>query len=341
MVLSFIGRRGCALLVAVLALVGCASSAPSEGAFDRSEDDRTLGYSDQRKIVRDSRGALFTAYRKKFRQGNDLDYHIFVARSSDDGATWAVLNDGRPIESTGDYNQRTPAIAIDGRDVLHITWYGNDANHSGENDRQIKYVRSADGGTSWSPWVNVAEIAGYSDQKLWQEHPAIAVSDTAVYIIWQGPDEASRAPQAKLAVSRDGGASWQPWQNISPSEGRNRSRPTLAIARDGRLFALAYGSLEKDGPQQIVWTASADDGASWQAWAAVAPTADDQRHMSVALDAGDRLRAVWRQGRADSPTQVLYSAFDGAAWSKPAHVAPNALAWQVFPSIAIAGDTAW
>lgn len=341
MSLSPLWARLAALALAALALAACAGAAPVSTLADRSEDNRTLGYPDQRKVVRDSRGALFMAYRKKFRQGNDLDYHIFVARSDDNGATWAIVNGGLPIEATGDHNQRAPAIAIDARDALHVTWYGNDADHSGENDRQIKYVRSADGGATWSPWVNVAEVAGYTNQRLWQEHPGIAVSDTTVYIIWQGLDEQFRASQAKLAISRDNGATWQPWQNISPVAGRNRSRPTLAVSGAGRLFALAYGSLEADGPQQIVWTTSSDDGASWQPWAAVAPTADDQRHVSVALDAGGLPRAVWRQGRANNPTQVLYSAFDGSAWSKPAHVAPNALAWQLFPSIALAGNTVW
>ena len=340
MMLSRIWKRLSALLVAALTLVGCAS-ATGKQPFDRSEDSRTLGYSDQRKLARDAQGVLFAAYRKKFRQGTDLDYHVFVARSADDGATWTVLNGGKPIETTGDFNQRTPGIAIDSHDTIHVAWYGNDARHSGENDRQIKYARSADGGATWSPWVNVAEIAGYTDQKLWQEHPNIIAGDPALYIIWQGPDESSRSPQAKLAISRDGGASWQPWQNISPTQGQNRSRPTLAVARDGRLLAFAYGSLDKGGPQQIVWASSPDGGASWQPWAGVAPSPDDQRHLSVALGPNDQPRLVWRQGNASGPSQIFYSVFSGSAWLPPAHIAPNALAWQVFPSIAVVGDTTW
>jgi hypothetical protein len=340
MPLSHIWRRLSTLLVATLTLAGCAS-AITMGQFDRSEDIRTLGYSDQRKLARDSSGALFAAYRKKFRQGNDLDYHIFVARSTDEGATWTALNGGRPVETTGDFNQRTPGIAIDSRDAIHVTWYGNDADHSGENDRQIKYVRSTDGGASWSRWVNVGEVPGYNGEKLWQEHPSIVATDAAVYIIWQGLDADSRGSQARLAVSRDGGATWLPWRNISPVPGQNRSRPALAAARDGRLFAFAYGSLDKDGPQQIVWTASPDSGTNWQTWAGVAPSPDDQRHLSVALGPNDLPRLVWRQGSDSNPSQILYSAFDGAAWGQPAHVAPNALAWQMFPSIAQVGDTTW
>jgi len=65
MPLSHIWRRLSVLLVATLTLAGCASTV-TMGQFDRSEDIRTLGYSDQRKLARDSSGALFAAYRKKF-----------------------------------------------------------------------------------------------------------------------------------------------------------------------------------------------------------------------------------------------------------------------------------
>ena len=76
---------------------------------DSTSDDKGLGYPDGRKIARDATGNLYIAYRKKYRAESALAYHIFVAKSIDNGATWTVLNRNRPIETIGDYTQRVPS----------------------------------------------------------------------------------------------------------------------------------------------------------------------------------------------------------------------------------------
>lgn len=313
--------------------------------IDRSEDPYALGYSDSRKIVRDSYGKLYVAYRKKYKQLRLTTYHIFVAKSADGGSTWAVANANRPIESVGDFQQRVPSIAIDSNDVLHVAWYGNDAANSGANQRQIKYVRSSDGGNTWSPWQNIAPVDGYAGEDLWQEHPTIAVDGAdKLYVVWQGKDPAHRgASQAKFSASSDGGSSWSAWANVAPSS-HNRSRPTLATTPgDATLYMLAYGGAGTN--QQIMWTRSTDGGASWAPWAAVAADSNDQRHVSLAVDSGGRLHAVWRQipaGSASGRPQILYAHFDGKAWSRPQLVQSHSARCQFFPSVAETGNgTLW
>lgn len=307
--------------------------------IDETEDYRAIGYTDQRKIARDSRGNLFVAYRRKHRTRGLHRYHIFVARSADQGASWTVLNNNTPVERVGDYTQRAPAIAVDRDDVLHLVWYGNDAGNSGENERQIKYARSSDGGASWSGWINLAEVPGYAGQRLWQEHPAVHVGRAGdVYVVWQGMDATYQAAsQVKFARSTDGGLTWSAWWNVSPASRGNRSRPTLVASRDGgRLYILAYGDVS--GRQQILWTTSDDGGSTWAAWLAVATCDADQRHVSVALDSRDRLHAAWRQEDRSGKTQVHYAGYDGRSWSAPLAVGPNGAAYQFFPSIAVTRD---
>jgi hypothetical protein len=307
---------------------------------DQTQDYRGLGYTDQRKIARDSQGNLYLAYRKKYRINGLLRYHIFVARSSDSGGTWAVLNDA-PIERVGDYVQRVPAIAIDAADRLHVVWYGNDADNTGDNQRQIKYARSTDAGASWSRWINVAAIAGYDGQRLWQEHPCIAVHGRAVYLAWQGLDATYQAAsQVKFAASLDGG-SWGAWQNVSPTDTGNRSRPTLVATHDGaRLYILAYGDVNRR--QQIVWTSSTDGGNTWASWACVSPAESDQRHVSVANDRHGALHAVWRQADATGLSRICYAHYDGRAWSARAPVGADQQLNQFFPSLTVTSDdTLW
>jgi hypothetical protein len=312
-------------------------SLPTMKQIDNTEDYRSLGYPDQRKIARDSQGNLYVAYRKKYKSVNTSTYHIFVAKSTNNGSSWQILNNNQPIEQIGDYMQRVPTIAIDQRDVIHVAWYGQDAQNTGENQRQIKYSRSSDGGLTWSPWVNVGEVQGYDNQKLWQEHPTLAVNGTNVYIAWQGLDpDNPRSSQVRLGHSTDSGATWQPWRTVKATTRGNRSRPSIiAVSGGERLYILAYGGVGT--PQQIVWTSSDDGGATWGDWQPVAPNTGDQRHVSAALDSGGRVHAVWRQMDDQNNAAIVYAVLDNGQWSQPKAIQQNGT-YQFFPSIAVSGD---
>jgi hypothetical protein len=315
-------------------------------AIDHITDDKGLGYTDSRKVARDTKGNLYVAYRNKYRMVNQLRYHIFVAKSTDNGATWVVLNGNRPIETTGDYNQRVPSIAIDSQDVIHVVWYGLDASHTSDNDRQIKYVRSADGGKRWQSWVNLAEVGGYKDENLWQEHPIIyADNQDRLYVVWEGRDPANVKGQIKLTSSVDSGKTWRSWINVALTQDTYFSRPTLVATRDGAgLYILAYAQFKNR--HQIVWTQSNDNGATWAKWANVAPDEKDQRHVSLTVDRTDRLHAVWRQqpsgSAATATTQIFYAIYANGAWGAAQQISPNTPTYHFFPSItATDSDQIW
>ena len=308
--------------------------------IDTTQDYRALGYTDQRKLARDSRGTLYAAYRKKDTQGDRECYHIFVSKSTDNGVTWWVVRGGTPIEQADDCMQRVPSLIVDASDVIHVVWYGRDKQHNHGNDRQIKYTRSADGGGTWLHWRNVAEVPDYSGSTLWQEHPTITASGKLLYIVWQGLDgDGSDTSQVKFIKSSDGGATWSAWRNVGAGR-QNQSRPVLVAARDGRLFLFAYGNV--GGVQQIIWTTSADNGDTWQPWRAVAPDDADQRHVSAALDASDHIHLVWRQMDGSDGSTIRYAVYDGKSWSAAASVGAAPGVYQFFPSVVVSGSgTLW
>src|SRR5215212_3190214 len=86
------------LLLGVALLASAMPAHAATTSVDHTEDGLALGYPDSRKMIRDSRGNLYVAYRKKFKQVSSTFYHIFVAKSTNAGATWTVLNNNRPIE---------------------------------------------------------------------------------------------------------------------------------------------------------------------------------------------------------------------------------------------------
>ncbi len=311
-----------------------------EGAqIDVSEDDKALGYPDQRKVVSDRRGRLFVAYRKQARVDGLLHHHIFVARSDDGGKVWTVTNGGAPVEQTGPYMQRVPALAISGQGVLHLVWYGADRDNAGSNQRQIKYTRSTDGGDTWSTWRNIAEIPGYAEpQRLWQEHPVVVVRDSAVFVFWQGRDaETPKRSQIRFTISRDGGLTWSAQAIVRPQEPGGHSRPAVLVSRDGlRLSVLAYG--ENDGKQRVAMSQSSDGGASWSPWADISPSDNDQRHVSAALDSRGTVHAAWREGSLQTRTFIRYATFGSRGWSAPLVIDNQSNQFQFFPSLAITSD---
>jgi len=262
--------------------------------IDITEDAKAMGYPDGRKIVRDQQGALYVAYRKKYKVGFHTAYHIFVAKSADNGYSWQILNRGQPIEDVGDQNQRVPAIAIDQQGVIHVVWYGKDGPDFKSDENQIKYVSSTDQGQTWSPWRNIAHVAGYIDQLAWQEHPAIYVDeDNLLYVVWEGYDATHpNRTQIKFLRSVDSGVSWSLWRNVSPST-VNLSRPTLVGDSDDTLYIFAYGRVASR--HQIIYSQSTDGGLGWSEWTRLAPTVLEQRHVSAAVDRHGTLHVVWMQ----------------------------------------------
>jgi len=329
------------------------NSAALPTTIDLTEDYKAMGYPDSRKIVRGDDGDLYVAYRKK----SNNQYRIFIAKSRDQGATWSVLNNNQPVETIGAYTQRVPALAV-GKNLdgtanhLHLVWYGNDSAHVG-NERQIKYLRLTTEGKLASDGCCASSfnIAGYSGQTLWQEHPTIYVNGSNVYIVWEGRDANVASSKIKFVRSTDYGQQWTQPLNIDPNFAGNFSRPSLAVTYVGeqrQLYTVAYGGV--NGVSQIYWSRSLDNGNTWTSWQAVAAATVDQRHASMARDKAGKLHIVWRQATSDnSRTVIRYRVYDPAlkkgagGWAGSAQtIASRSGKCLFFPSIALgSNDRVW
>lgn len=310
-----------------------------------TQDAQALGYPDSRKIVRDSQGALYVAYRRK--PTSNLEYRIYVAQSTDSGRSWHELNGGQPIDTAGDYKQRVPSLAIDRQDRLYLAWYGNDSNNSG-NQREIKFARSARFGAGWERQYTL-DLPGYAGQTLWQEHPTLYVDGANVYIVWEGRDAQYRDKgQIKFLRSTNAGDSWTEWRNVQPSTTLSASRPTLVVSEvDSRRTLYLFAYRTNNGLAQIYWSRSPDNGDTWSSWVQVAGATADQRHLAVAQDRQARLHLVWRQV-SKNRTIIRYRVYDPAAkqgtgaWGKVTTAAAVANRCLLFPTITVSGnDTLW
>lgn len=297
---------------------------------DSTEDARALGYTGQKKVVKNSKGDIFVGYRKKF---NGF-YEAVVAKVAKgrDGS-WNVSNTDKPISQVGNQsNQRVPSIAIDNKDVIHVVWYGADSEKD-ENNRQVKYSNSKDFGETWSPWINLSVVDGFDGENLWQEHPDILTTkDGKLYVVWEGKDSENKNQQIKLSVSSDGGNSWSKWVNINPTTNASHSRPTIIEDTSGRLHIFMYSSRSTNVQQ--IWHSFSDNGTVWSEWTNISRNYLDSRHISVAAGKDNKIYVAWRSGNEREKTSIHYSMFNGENWSQPLLIHESS-SYQFFPEIGV------
>lgn len=295
-----------------------------------TEDIKALGYTGQKKIVRDTFGNVYIAYRNKY----DGEYQIFVAKlAKQTSGGYKALYTNRPIANLGDdATQRVPSISIAEDNTLYVTWYGLEEKKG--IGRQVKFASSKDLGATWSKWKNIAVVSGYDESEdYWQEHPSITARAKNLYVVWEGKDKDFSEQQVKFTKSTDGGITWLPWKNIHTASDHTQSRPIIVLTADGSLHVLMYSN---DGDNQQIWySKSSDEGLTWTEWKNISNSVFDSRHVDV-VAVENKLYAVWRE-YIEEKAVIKYSVFEPGSWSA-AQVLKNSSKHQLFPSIHSVAD---
>lgn len=98
----------------------------------------------------------------------DGNREIYYKHSSDNGATWSA--DVRITNNAGDSNN--PSVTASGS-LVHLLWHNEiDDNY------EIFYRRSTDGGTTWESETQLTDAAGKSAR------PSLTLSGESIHIVW-------------------------------------------------------------------------------------------------------------------------------------------------------------
>lgn len=274
------------------------------------------------------------------------DFDIFVARSSDEGATWsgpAPLNTNAGTDSGSDYS---PRIVTDGAGHWVAVWQTFD-NLGGTigTEGDILVSRSADNGTTWTAPValntNAATDAGTDAD------PCMVTDAAGRWLAaWHSDTNVGGAIGADhdILVSRstDHGATWTAPVPLNSNAGVDTGgdyTPSVCTDRAGRWVAVWQSNDSLGGAVgadlDILVARSVDNGLAWSAPAPMNSNASsDSGHdylPRIATDHAGQWVVVWQSADAlngtigtDDDILVSRSTNGGVTWTAPVALNSNA-----------------
>ncbi len=217
-----------------------------------------------------------------------------------------------------------PAVSVGPDNILHLAW----ADRSGGSPA-ILYVRSTDGGMSFSPPVVVA--LGADAEALGAPTVAGGPAGTAA-LAW----EQKRGGTWEIAFSRSADGTSFTAPVLVGESGRmgDRVQPALAAAHDGALY-LAWRDLTVGETGSIFFARGTPSGAFGDG-VEVSPFPEIQQDPVIAVDSQGRVHLAWSDGR-DGKVAVYYGrADDGITFQTVKRV--SEAEGELIPGLAVGDD---
>lgn len=265
------------------------------------------------KIAVDSGDNLHVVWGDNFPDNAEIVY----SKSVDGGATWSPAVNISNTSSGSD----SPSMAINSSGGIHVVWH----DYIGGNDETF-YSGSSDGGTTWSPVINVSNNYGPS------YNPAVAVdSGGNVHAVWN--DQASGFTQIVYSKSTDGGATWSAITDISKSSRGTSESPEIAVDSANNIYLVWQDDAPANG--DIFCSKSADGGATWSAPVNVSNNYGYSGYAAIDLDSSNNLHVVWQDTTPEN-VDILYSKSSdgGVTWSSTVDIS-NDSGSSYLPAIAV------
>jgi Neuraminidase (sialidase) len=233
-------------------------------------DDRNV------QIATDSRGNWVAVWESTENLGGNIgdDSDIFVARSTDNGATWtppATLNSN--AASDGGRSDENPSIATDSQGNWVVLWESSDPPGGPLGiDRDIFFSRSTDNGATWTPRAPLNSDAAADSHGDNRPHLTadghgnwVAVWDSSNPLLGTGNDF-----DIHTSRSTDNGVTWSAvaaLNNDAGSDTRNDDEPFVTTDGLGNWVVIweandpAGGAIGTDG--DMLFAYSSDNGSTW------------------------------------------------------------------------------
>jgi len=237
---------------------------------------------------------------------------IYYARSFDNGGVFET-----PVRLTNAVrDSRMPKLAVGPDDSLNIAWHDD---RSGDDDYNIYFMRSDDGGDSWGTTVRVADTSNAS------EEVAIAVGGNGViHVTWE---EFSWYYSANTFYSRsvNDGATWSaPFKVTTGAYNNNGWHSDVTADNLGNVY-IAFHYLPDATYAEISIRKSVDSGANWGATFEITDNGvPDSRPAIYATPDGSLVDIVYRSRAIDTWDIFHTYSDDGfATWDEPFQISTS------------------
>jgi hypothetical protein len=207
---------------------------------------------------------------------------IFFARSTNAGASFQTRG---PISGIASTNTRSPDIAVDASGSIHVVW---EASVGILTEAQgVLFARSTDGGSSFSSALLLSNFLFNATT------PTIATDSRSIVVAWV--DRTTGRPEILSRRSTDGGANFSPAINLSAGVGIDTDAPDAAADSAGNVNVVWQTRLVTNGPQEIRFARSTNQGQSFAAARTISNTATASIEPAVAVDTSGNISVVWAE----------------------------------------------
>jgi hypothetical protein len=267
------------------------------------------------------------------REGGDM----YFAKSLDRGRTWSRPNIRVSDTCLCDLGFRS-CLAVDNAGIIYAGWTDWRRDDDGDEDLDIYFSRSTDGGETWSQNVRVND----SSRKDKVITSMIVAPDQSICAVWVDHRAGTSDSDVYFARSTDGGQTWTD-PNIRVDDGREGTQGDADLCADrwGNLY-VGFKYAPFSGRFHNYLVRSTDYG---ETWSKPAIRIDDGRiadHRCISLEvAPSGLYAVWWMKGSGMDNIVFSKSTDmGETWSRPViqvdHIGSGL--WSEEPDLAIGGD---
>jgi predicted neuraminidase len=174
-----------------------------------------------------------------------------------------------------------PTIAVDFASNVHVVW-----NDSTPGNNEIYYVKSTDGGVTWTSGKRLSWTAGES------KCPVVAADISGnIHVFWEDDTPGNREIYYKK--STDGGVTWTSSKRLSWTAGQSLEFSESGVAADslGKLHVVWEDNTAVN--TEIFYKRSTDGGANWTKNKRLTWTSSFSRWPDIAVDSSGNLHVFW------------------------------------------------
>ncbi|MFH1050339.1 MAG: exo-alpha-sialidase [bacterium] len=212
-------------------------------------------------------------------ENRDGVWEIYYKHSSDNGISWSddTRLTSNPAESY------FPSVAASGS-LVHVMW-----SEYRDEDEEIYYKRSTDGGLTWGQDIRLTNSKGYS------EYSSVSSSGLYVHTAWY--DFRDVISQIFYKRSTDAGVNWEEDKQISDGT-YNASYANLSSS--GSNVHIVWGN---DDSREVYYRHSSDYGVTWDEEMPL--TYEHSASIPSVSASGTSVHTVWVD-RRDGMNNLLY-----------------------------------